>query len=176
MLIAKQAGLSGFAYDFFDVANKKIGSLRFSDMAVATNARLKDHVPAFLNQNIEIIYDNQSFQVEFEYLTRDWANDIEFKLKLDAETLAVARDLQAKKLGAKRPEIQIELPFEAMLVHKSSFPKVRFDLELNGAKLGSISEQGFFSWTRRLTLELPDSVPIPIQIFWFFLVCNRSFR
>jgi hypothetical protein len=65
MLIAKLAGLSGFAYDFFDVANKKIGSLRFPDVALATNARLKDHVPAFLSQTIEIVCNDQTFQVEF---------------------------------------------------------------------------------------------------------------
>jgi hypothetical protein len=109
-------------------------------------------------------------------LTRDWANDIEFTLKSDTETLAVARDLQPKKLGSKRPAIQLEMPFEAVLVHKSSFPKVRFDLEQNGLILGSIAEKGFLSLTRQLTLKLPDSVPIPIQIFWSFLVCNRSFR
>ncbi len=176
MLIAKQSGMSGFAYDFFDVANKKVGSLRLPDVAVATNARLKNVVPQFMNQKITITYGLEHFEIEFEYLNRDWVNDIEFSFKTDSETLAVAREIHAKKLGAKRPAIQIKLPFEAELVSQSSLLAVRFDLMREGVKLGSIAEKTWFSLRRQLMLEFPDSIPIPIQLFWFFLVCNRSFR
>lgn len=113
---------------------------------------------------------------EFEYLTRDWVNDIEFRLKRDSEMLAVARAIQAQKSGFKHPGTQIVLPFEAELVSKSNVLKVHFDLERNGIKLGSIAEKAWFSVRRQLTLELPDTVYVPVQFFWFFLVCNRSFR
>lgn len=174
MFIVKQSGLSAFAYDFFDVANKKVGTLRFPDVAVATNARLKNVFGQSLNQKIEITYGLEHFEIEFEYLNRDWVNDIEFRLKSESETLAVARVIHDKKLGLKTP-IQLCAPFEALLVHKSSLVKVRYDLERDGVKLGSIAEKSWFSVRRQLTLELPDSIPVPIQFFWFFLVCNCSF-
>jgi hypothetical protein len=176
MYSVKQSGLSAFAYDFFDSANNKVGSLCLPDVAIATNARLKNPFPQSLNQKIAITFELEHFEIEFEYLNRDWVNDIEFRLKSDSETLAVAREIQAKKLGSKRPAIQISLPFEAELVSKSSWLGVRFDLEREGVKLGSIAEKAWFSAKRQLTLELPNSIPVPIQFFWLFLVCNRSFR
>jgi hypothetical protein len=139
MFIVKQSGFSAFAYDFFDSASNKVGTLRLPDVAVATNASLKNPFPQFLNQKIEITYGLEHFEIEFEYLNRDWVNDIEFRLKRDSETLAVAREIQAKKADSKRPAIQILLPFEARLVGKSTLLNVRFDLEREGVTLGSIA-------------------------------------
>lgn len=176
MFIVKQSGFSAFAYDFFDSASQRVGTLRLFDVAIATNARLKNPFPKSLNQKIEMTYGLEHFEIEFDSLNRDWVNDIEFRLKSESETLAVAREIQAKKMSSKRPTIQIILPFEAELVNQSTLFGVRFNLKRDGIKLGSIAEKSWLSVRRQLTLELPDSIPVPIQFFWFFLVCNRSFR
>lgn len=176
MFTVKQPGLSGFSYDFFDAKNKKIGTLRYPDVAVATNARLKDAYPQFLNKTIEITYQGENFEIEFEYMNMAWVNDIEFRFKAKVGALALAREIHAKNLGSKRSAIQIKMPFDAELVNKSTWLGVCYDLEQDGVKLGSVAEKGLFSVKRQVTLDFPDSVAVPVQFFLFFLVCNRSFR
>ncbi len=175
MYLAKAPTLSSFAFDFFDSTDARVGALRWPDVAVATNARLKDAYPEFLGKTIELESGNQTFKIEFEYLTRDWANDIEFRLRQGAELLAVATATHPKKRGAKRVSMQIEQPFKAELIAKSTFLGVRYELVRDGVRLGSVYEKGF-SVNRRLWIELPDLIPAPIQFFLFFLVCNQSFR
>jgi hypothetical protein len=172
LYLAKAPTMSGFAFDFFDATTAKVGSIRWPDMAVATNARLKN-VPTFLNQRLEIEVHGDKFQIEFEYLSRDWVNDIEFRLKRETETLATATVKHLR--GSRGARVKIQSPFIGELVRRSTFFAVRYDLERGGAKIGAVYERGF-SLTRRLWIDLPDSVPTPVQFFLFFLVCNASFR
>lgn len=175
MYLAKAPTLSGFAFDFFDSTDALVGKLRWPDVAVATNARLKGPFPEFLSQKITLEIGDQAFEIEFEYLTRDWANDIEFRLRRGAERLAVASVTHPNKAGAKRVAIRIEEPFNAELISKSTLLGVRYELVRDGVRLGSVYEKGF-SVNRRLWIDLPDLIPAPVQFFAFFLVCNQSFR
>ena len=175
MYLAKAPTLSGFAFDFFDATDAFVGALRWPDVAVATNARLKGAFPEFLSRKITLEIGSHAFEIEFEYLTRDWANDIEFRLRRGAELLAVASVTHPKKPGAKRVAIRIGQPFEAELIGKSTLLGVRYELVRDGVKLGSVYEKGF-SVTRRLWIDLPEVIPAPVQFFVFFLVCNQSFR
>jgi hypothetical protein len=164
--------MSGFAFDFFDAANVKIGSIRWPDVAVATNARLKN-IPKFLNQRLEIEVQGETFQVEFEYLNRDWVNDVEFRLKRETEILATATVKHLR--DSKGARIEIGSPFSGELIRKSTFFAARYDLERSGVKIGAVYERGF-SLTRKLWIDLPDAIPASVQFFLFFLVCNASFR
>jgi hypothetical protein len=172
LYLAKAPALSGFAFDFFDVANAKVGSIRWPDVAIATNARLKN-VPKFLYQRLEIEVHGDTFQIEFEYLNRDWVNDIEFRLKRETELLATATVKHLR--GSRGARVEIQHPFTGELIRKNTFFAARYDLERGSVKIGAVYERGF-SLTRRLWIDLPDAIPAPVQFFLFFLVCNASFR
>lgn len=175
MYQAKAPTLSSFAFEFFDKTDTRVGTLRWPDMAVATNARLKGAYPKSLSTKLEIEHGGERYRIEFEYLTRDWANDIEFRLRRGDELPAMATVIHPKKPGSKRLELRIKEPFEAELISQSTFLGVRYELVKDGVTLGSIYEKGF-SLTRRLWIDLPDAIPAPVQFFVFFLVCNQSFR
>ncbi len=176
MLIARQPGFSRFLHDFYDGADNMVGSIRWPDVAVATNARLKGLYPGFLSKDIVIQYGNQSFQIEFEYLNRKFINDIEFRLKNDGETLASCAVIQPKGLFSRLPPMQIKGQFEGELISKSKLLSVRYEVTCGGVVVGHVFEKPGFSLKRELFIDLPNSVPYPIQFFIFFLVCNRSFR
>lgn len=105
MLVAIQhSAFSRFTYDLFDSENNKVGTLCWPDIAVATNARLKNPLPGMLKSNIEIQYHNQLYEITFEYLTRAWFNDIRFRL-LHKETVIASADVVGSKKFLTRPTL-----------------------------------------------------------------------
>ena len=167
-LVAQQN--SAFSFAFFDASQNTLGTLRFPDFAAATNARLKP--PGGLLQHTEITIGTQPFQIEFEYLDRAWHNDVEYRLKSGSETLASATWLKAR---ARAAQLAIHQPFSADLHNKSTWLGIRNDLVRGDQILGSIFERGF-TISRRVWIDLPSDIPLPIQCFLFLLVYSRSIR
>jgi hypothetical protein len=176
MLIAKQhSAFSGFAYDLYDQENQKVGTLCWPDIAVAKNARIQNPVPDLLSSTIEIKYNSHLYLVEFEYLTREWFNNIRFTLLDEGVTLASADFINQKKLF-KRPQITITEPFTGEVVRKSGLLAIRYEVIKNGVLQGTIAEKSGLTVKRELHIDLPGSISSPVQLFILFLVHNHAYR
>ena len=176
MIIAQQhSALSGFTYDLLDQHNTAIGSLCWPDIAIARNARFNNPAPSLLSSTIKIEYNGQHYQIAFDYLSREWFNDIRFTL-LSEQTVLASADVRHQKKRFKRPTITITEPFTGQLIRKKSLFTVRYDVRQNNVTLGTISEKGWLTVKRKLFIDLPDSISPPVQIFLFFLVHNHALR
>ena len=176
MIIAKQhSALSRFTYDLYEQENKNVGTLCWPDFAVAKNARLQNPAPNLLSSNIEINYNNHLYLIEFEYLTREWFNDIRFTLMDKGVTLASADVINQKK-KFKRPTITITEPFTGEVVRKSGLFSVRYEVFQDRVMLGTVAEKSGFTLRRELHIDLPNSISTPVQLFIFFLVHNHAYR
>jgi hypothetical protein len=175
MFIAKQrSAFSGFAYNFLDASGQQIGSLCWPDFSVATNARFKNLVPEALSTQIEIKHAGQGYKIAFEYLTRDWVNDIAFFLKQGDMVLASAKVIGSKK-RFERNSILMTQPFEAQVLRRGNLFSARYEIKQRGSMVGSIAEKTVLLFKRELVIDLPETINAPIQFFMLFLVCNDAF-
>jgi len=180
MFVAQQrAAFSTFAYDFFDASGILVGALTWPDYPVASNSRLKNLVPKSFSTKIELDYAGKKYTITFEYLIREWFNDIRFSLMDGDEMLALAEVKRSKK-RFQRSAISLIQPFAGRVVCHRSFFTLRYELikaDWTGdASVGQIAQAAKLSIKRKLTINLPDSICAPIQFFIFFLVCNHAVR
>jgi hypothetical protein len=176
MFIAKQhSALSAFAYDLIDNRGNGVGILTWPDFALATNARLKNLIPEGLNTKIEFEYKDQIYEITFEYLNRDWLNNIRFMLLSQGTVLASADVTVVKKLF-RRPTITMTTPFSGQVIRKNSLFKIHYEFVKDGVTVGTVAEKFFLTVKRELFIDLPDSISAPIQIFILFLVLNQAVR
>lgn len=182
MFLAQQrSAFSRFVYDFFDPAGIQVGTLKWPDVAVASNARLKGLVPGFMNTRIEISHNGKRYDIAFEYLTRGWVSTIRFSLQDGDTTLASA---VVGKTGKRleRPTIRVTQPFQGQVIRKSTLFTTRYEVTRdgedgkNGAMAGTIASEARLMLKRELQIDLPASVSAPVQFFLFFLVCNQAYR
>ena len=176
MFIAVQhSALSGFTYDLLDSESNNVGTLNWPDIAIAKNARFRNPVPNLLNSAIEIKYGRQLYQLEFEYLSRDWFNNIRFTLVSEGTVIASADVTHQKKLF-KRPKITINEPFAGEIIRTSGWFTVHYKVMKEGRVLGTVSEKGGLTVKRKLFIDLPNLIIAPVQFFIFFLVHNHAYR
>lgn len=76
----------------------------------------------------------------------------------------------------KRPEIIITAPFAGRVIRKGSMFTTRYEVLKDGVTIGTVAEKGGLTLKRELTIDLPDSITGPVQIFIFFLVHNHAYR
>ncbi len=175
MHIAKQSTLTRFAYDFLDADLRKVGALSWPDVAVATNARLKDVYPQFLNKKLQLEHGGRAFEIEFEYLNRDWVNDVRFTL-MDGGTPRASADVTRTKRFFTRPSIQLTKPFDGAVMNKSGWFTLRYEVRRDDVAVGSIFEKKALTLTREIAIDLPSSIDAPTQFFLLFLVVNLAYR
>jgi hypothetical protein len=176
MFVAIQhSALSRFVYDLYDSKSNKVGNLCWPDIAVATNARIGNPLPGVLKSTIDIRLHDQLYEITFEYLTRNWTNDIKFMLLRESSILASAKVVSSGKFF-KRSTITITEPFTGQLIRKNVWFAVRYELTLDGEFLGSIAEKSRLTVKREIFIDLPDCISAPVQFFLFFLVHNHAFR
>jgi hypothetical protein len=159
-----------FRFLFFDSARVQIGALTVPDVAVATNSDLKGIYPNGWTKDTRLEVDGETYTLEFEYLNRDWVNDLEYRLM--HEGTLVASSTYHHKPGKR---LMLEQPFQAELVSKGGIFAARFELVADGASIGAVFERGFMVM-RRLWIDLPDAVPRPVQCFLAYLVFLRAFK
>lgn len=176
MIVARQRHpLSGFTYDLLDEAGQPIGDLRWPDFAVARNGRLKSAVPLSLSTRIVLNCHGQSYDVEYEHLTRDWTNDIRFFLTAGGDVLASAEAIKPAKRFA-RHTLTLTQPAQASLARTSGLFTARYALQVGGQTVGTIAEKPGLRLRRELVAELPGSLSLPVQCFVMFLVLNFGYR
>jgi hypothetical protein len=87
----------------------------------------------------------------------------DFLLELNGKVVA-----RASKPSALRNRFEIELPNRRLVLRKPSSYNRRI-IVLDGEKeIGSIYPLGAF--TRRTGIDLPDDLPLPIRVFFFWIV------
>lgn len=176
MFIARQrSSLSGFTYDLIDGAGLTIGALCWPDFPTARNDRLKSLVPRSFTTAIRLTCQGEAYEVAFEYLSRDWNNDIRFLLTAQGDVLAQADGIKSGKWFT-RPSITLTQPLSASLIRTSGPFSTRYALQITGQNLGTIIENTGFRLRRELVAELPDSMSLPVQCFVMFLVLNYAYR
>lgn len=182
MFLAQQrSAFSRFIYDFFDPAGIKVGTLKWPDVAVASNSRLKGLVPGFMSTRIEISHQGKTYDIVFEYLTRGWVSTIRFSLK-DGDTTLASADVGKTGKRLARPTIQITQPFQGQVISKSTLFTTRYQVTnggedgKDGAITGTIASEARLMLKRELLIDLPAAVSAPVQFFLFFLVCNHAYR
>jgi hypothetical protein len=167
VLLTRQS--TPFRFQLFDASHSLVGTLEIPDIAVATNARLDSAFPSGWSRETTLTVDRQTYTIEFEYLSRAWVNDLEYRLKHGEAVLASV-------IYRHRPRraFVIETPFRAELLSRGSLFAARVQVVAEGVRLGAIFERGF-SVSRRLWIDLPDTIPRPIQFFLSYLVFLRAF-
>lgn len=176
MLIARQRSpFSGFTYDLYDEAGHTIGELCWPDFAVARNARFKSLVPQSFTTSIRLTCQGQAYDVEFEYLSRDWNNDIRFLITVGGNVLASADGIKSTKRFT-RPSVTLTQPVAARLVRTSGPFSTRYALQASSQTLGVVFEKPGFRLRRELVAELPESLTLLVQCFIVFLVLNYAYR
>ena len=182
MLYAQQrSAFSAFSYQIFNASHHQIGTLVWPDFPLATNARLKNSIPSALSTVITFDIKGEMYEISFEYLNRAWSNDIRFNLLRNNAMLATA-DVVSEEAGTgeKKPlnhkSILIHSPFEGRLVKNSTFFCAQYLLEMNQNVVGKIAEENMLTFKRKVTVDLPASISVPVQVFLFFLMCNHAFR
>jgi hypothetical protein len=176
MFTAKQHSLlSGFSYQIFDAANQQVGTVQWPLHPQAKNARLKIHNENSKLGNIKIEINAKSYDISFEYLSRDWNNDIRFSLYDQQHLLGLADVIKSAKRFT-RPEIKIAQPFEGTIVRSGSLFAIRYEVKARGNAIGTIAQPKLFSLKRELLIDLPNSISPEFQLFMLFLVCNDAFR
>ena len=173
--VRQRSALSGFTYELFDNGNKNVGSMCWPDLAIARNARFDNPFPGLLSTTIELTYSGQLYIVEYEYLKRDWFNDIRFTLLCEGTVIAAADVLQSKKWFT-RSTITIVEPFSGAVVRKSGVFTTRYQVMNGKEPLGTVAEKGGLTVKRELIIDLPNSISAPVQFFVFFLVHNHAYR
>jgi hypothetical protein len=183
MLYAKQqSAFSAFRYQIFNANQHLIGTLVWPDFALATNSRLKNSVPDSLSKVITFDIEGQMYEISFEYLNRQWSSDIRFNLLLGKTMLATADVVTIEnKAGEDKPffnrkSMLIHTPFEGRLIKKSTFLRTQYWLEVNQSVVGQMAEKKLLSFKRNISIDLPSSISVPVQVFLFFLLCNHAYR
>lgn len=173
MLLAhRSSGLTGSSFTVTDEAGGAVGAVIWPKVAQASNARLRLHEPGSTAGQVTIDCFGQRYGVAFEYLRRGFTNDTRFTLSArdgppSAPPLAIADYLVPPGLG--RGAMHLVVPFTGRLLRTSRWPRQRLTVERDGRALGTIEEPSWLSLVRSMRIDLPSTVPAPIQLFLFFL-------
>ena len=173
MLLARRsAGFTGSSYAVTDEAGLAVGAVVWPMIAQACNARLKFHEPGSTAGQVTIDCFGRRYGVAFEYLRRGFNNDARFTLSArdgspSAPPLATADFLVPRGLG--RGAMHLVAPFTGRLLRTSRWPRQRISVESDGRALGMIEEPSWLSLVRSMRIDLPSTVPAPVQLFLFFL-------
>lgn len=178
--VRQHSALSKFQYQIQSADDQPIAELEWPDFAQAKNARLRAHPEdAPLGEVHVRLASGRSgsteYRIGFEYLTDVKRKDVRFTLHQGGKPLALAEALFPPQ-RLKRARIEVLSPLNATLVRHRSLGKLRYCWERDGRTLGTLEESSWLSVKRKLTVNLPSTIALPVQIFMAFLVINDAFR
>ncbi len=167
--IRQRSAWSGFEFEALDGAGTAVASLRWPTWAQARNARLRWHTEDPSAGDVKLLHLGTPYGVRYEYLKRAMINDTRYTLYGPAGDLAVADVLQGA-LTARDPQVLIRQPFAGRVVRTGHALRHAYRIERDGSAIGRIHEPEWFSLRRTMRLDLPADLPVPVQLFLFFLV------
>jgi hypothetical protein len=139
-------------------------------------------IPAGLSTVTSFELLGEVYEITFEYLNRQWVNDIRFNLLHDGVTLATVDVVSANSRSSghkpliNRKSIIMTRPFDAQLMKRNRFFGALYELIVNQQVVGKIVEAKFITVKRQVTIDLPNSISSPIQVFLFYLMQNRAYN
>lgn len=171
--LVQSSAWHAFRYDLVDDGGQRLGGFEFAKLAQASNARLKWHAEGSSDGDIHLDLVGTRYRVVFEYLTRAWNNDLEYRLMQGDEVLARLHIRHVA--GQRRPTVQLLQPQLADLVLGGHPFRRRLDLIATGSTqpLGQVDSGRVLTLRRRWTVT-GDTLPAPLKAFLgVVVVCLR---
>lgn len=178
--VSQYSALSNFRYQVVSTEDQPIAEVEWPWFAQAKNARLRVHEQGSEMGDVHIRLatsraGSSEYRIGFEFLNTSKRRDVRFTLHQGGEPLALAEALFPKE-RLKRARIEMLSPLNATMVRHRNLGSLRYCWERDGRTLGTVEEPGWFSLKRKLTVNLPSTISLPVQIFMTFLVINDAFR
>jgi hypothetical protein len=178
--VRQRSALNGFHYHFLTTEDQPIAELEWPNFAQAKNARLRVHPEDSPLGDVHIRLASGraaavDYRIGFEYLTRERRKDVRFTLHQGGAPLAMAEVLFPPQ-RLKRARVEVLSPLNATLVRHSTIGRLNYCWERDGRTLGTLEEPNWLTLKRELTVNLPSTISLPVQIFMSFLVINDAFR
>jgi hypothetical protein len=120
--------------------------------------KIADIDSSWLGERADIKVEGQTYSAYRESLLAGT-----FVLQSGERTLA-----RARKASAFVRAFDIDFADRPMELKAASVWRREFGLFENGAQVGRISPAGWFSW--QAVIDLPPDIPLPVQLFLFWLV------
>lgn len=178
--VRQHSAFSKFQYQVFSTDDRPIAELEWPWFAQAKNARLKVHPEGSPMGDVHIRLASTrtastDFRIGFEWLNTSRRQDVRFTLHQGGAPLALAEALFPEE-RLKRSRVEILSPLNATMVRHRSLGRLHYCWERDGRTLGTVDETKWLSLKRELTVNLPSTLSLPVQLFMTFLVLNDAFR
>lgn len=189
MRVRQRDVLSRFNFDAYDAQDRLVGEVSWPNVGQARNARLKWHDPNSRAGEVAVRSGGQTWRIGLEYLSRGFNNDARWILdgpyggrpgvpddKADGtqQVLAMAERHIAPG-GPSRQQLVVHQPFAGRFVRASGLPQIRWDVLQGERRIGGVAERSWLMLRRELIVDLPPTLGVPVQLFFFFLMVNMSY-
>lgn len=169
---------NGFRYTFLDAHGLPLGGFELPTFGQARNARLAFHPPGSTAGDIRLVLGDEGYRIDFEYLSRSWANDLRYRLLRDDQVQA---DIDINRVSGRRwPDITLRVlegsrtVCTAKMLSSGPWWRRAFELHLpDGRLFARIEEPAAFTLTRRYHI---DSARLPLAVKAFLGVVIVSLR
>ena len=177
--VRQHSAFSKFQFQIFSTDDRPIAELEWPWYAQAKKERLKapsegSEVGDVFVRLASARAASTEYRIGLEFLNTSKRQDVRFSLHQGGEPLALAEALFPKE-RLKRSRVEILSPLNATMVRHGSVGKLHYCWERDGRTLGTIEEPSRFALKRSLTVNLPSTISLPVQIFMSFLVINDAF-
>lgn len=162
-----QSGISKFHYAFLQ-GDKALGTLDLPDgIPVARNSSLQGVLPQKWQGKIRLTLDGRDYFLEYERFEAKKHMGLRYFLLPGDPPLAIAESVSARLW-------QLQVGERTLSLQRQSLFRFCYDLSENQVCIGRLRETtGFSLVKRRYALDLPDSVPLPVQGLIFYLAINQ---
>jgi hypothetical protein len=171
---------SGFHYQILTVDDRPIADLEWHGFADALKPLVRTDPETSSVDDLHIRMANgraasADYRIGHEFLSNERRRDVRFALHQGGAPMALAEVLFPPQ-RLKRARIEILSPLNATLVRHRSLGRVNYCWERDGRTLGTVEEAKWLAMKRELIVNLPSTIPLPVQIFMAFLVINDMSR
>ena len=173
--VCQRSAFSAFHFQALDPQGGVLADLVSPNWAQAKNARLRWHAPDSPEGDVQIRTGGALYRVGFEYLSRGFTNETRFTLHQGGEPMAVVDVVHPKGRGLKRMDMLMTQPLRAKLSPANRWGRVRYRLEQEGQCLGVVEENRWFTLKREMSVDLPQSLGLPVQLFISVMVLHAAF-
>jgi len=179
-LVRQRSALNGFHYHFLTTEDQPIAELEWPNFAnsLKSLAQMSPEASPLDDLHIRMAPGRAAsadYRISHVFLNRERRKDVRFTLHQGGAPLAIGEVLFPKQ-RFQRPRIEVVSPLNATLVRHSTVGRSSYCWERDGRTLGTIEEPKWLTMKRELTVNLPSTIPLPVQIFMSFLVINDAFR
>jgi hypothetical protein len=189
MRVRQRRLLSRFDFDAYDERDRRVGEVAWPAVFQARNARLQWHAPASRAGEVAVRSGGQTWRIGLEYLSRGFHDDTRYQLdgpyggrpgvaddQADGnQSILAMAERHVAPGGPPRQQLVLHQPFAGRFVRASGIPRIRWDILEGGQRVGGVAERSALMLRRELIVDLPPTVDVPTQLFFFFLMVTMSY-